>query len=60
VISIFPGAIDSPFWDAVNVNFPREEMMTSEDVAETVVHSIMMPGISVLEEIVMRRVQGDF
>jgi hypothetical protein len=35
-------------------------MMTSEDVAETVVHSIMMPGISVLEEIVMRRVQGDF
>jgi hypothetical protein len=44
----------------VNVNFPREEMMTSEDVAETVVPSIMMPGISVLEEIVMRRVQGDF
>ena len=60
VISVFPGAIDSPFWDAVNANFPREEMMTSEDVAETVVHSIMIPGISVIEEIVMRRVQGDF
>ena len=59
VISVFPGAIDSPFWDVVNVNFPREEMMTSEDVAETVVHSLMIPGISVLEEIVIRRVQGD-
>ncbi len=60
VISVHPGAIDSPFWDAVKAEFPREEMITTDEVAESVVQAVTIPGIAVVEELVIRRVQGDF
>jgi len=60
VISVFPGAIDSPFWESIQGEFPRKEMMNRESVADSVVTAITCPGDSVIEEIVIRRVQGDF
>lgn len=60
VTSVHPGAVNSPFWDNTNADFPREEMMQDKDVAEMIVHVITSPGNTVAEEIVVRRVKGDF
>ena len=60
VISIFPGSIDTPFWDNINVDFPRNQMMKSEDVAESIIDSILAKNNVVNEEIVIRRTAGDF
>ncbi len=60
VISIHPGAVDSSFWDGVNANFPREEMLDSEVVADSIIHAINAPGITTIEELTIRRVGGDF
>ena len=60
VISVHPGAIDTPFWNNVNVDFPKDEMLKSDDVAESVVHAVLAPNNVVQEEIVIRRTGGDF
>ena len=60
VISVHPGAVDTPFWNNVNVDFPKDEMMSSDDVAESIVHAILAPNNVVQEEVVIRRTGGDF
>ena len=60
VISIHPGAIDTPFWNKVNVDFPKDEMLKADDVADSVVHAILAPDNVVQEEVVIRRTGGDF
>ena len=60
VISIFPGAIDTPFWDNVNVDYPKKEMMTSKEVAFAISNTINKNGVGVIEELVIRRNKGDF
>ena len=60
VVSIHPGAVNTPFWDDIKGNFPKNEMLTSEDVAETIYHAITAPNSSVIEEVLVRRNLGDF
>ena len=60
VTSIYPGAIDTNFWNSINVDFPRNEMLSTKDVAETILHSVETPNFSVIEDIVVRRTAGDF
>ena len=60
IISIHPGAIDTNFWNNVNVDFPREEMLSSSDIADTVFHAVEAPNSVVLEEVIIRRTAGDF
>ena len=60
VISVHPGAIDTPFWNNVNVDFPKDEMLKSNDVAESIVHAVLAPNNMVQEEVVIRRTGGDF
>ena len=60
VISIHPGAINTPFWDYSKVDFPRKEMLLSEDVANSVVEAIKAKNNVVHEELVIRRTKGDF
>ena len=60
VVSIHPGAVNSSFWDGVNVDFPRDEMLDSQVVADTIIHAINAPGITTIEELTIRRVGGDF
>ena len=60
VISIYPGAVNTPFWDKIENNFPREEMLDAESLAESIIHSIRTPGNLTVEEMVIRRVAGDF
>ena len=60
VISIFPGAIDTPFWNNVEADFPKNEMMTSKEVAVAISNTINKNGVGVIEELVIRRNKGDF
>ena len=60
VISVHPGAIDTAFWDGISVDFPREEMLSPEMIADSVVHAIEAPGSTVIENLTIRRVGGDF
>ena len=60
VISIHPGAVDTNFWNNVKGDFPRDEMMSSENVAKSIVHAISAPDNIVLEEIDIQRTAGNF
>ena len=60
VISIHPGAIDTPFWNNVKSDFPREEMLSAKDVSLSVVDAILAPNNVVQEELIIRRTAGDF
>ena len=60
VISIHPGAVDTPFWDGAGVNFPREEMLDTNTLSQSIVHAIQSPGNFTIEELVVRRTAGDF
>ena len=60
VISVHPGASDTAFWDDISVDFPREEMLSPEMIADSVVHAIEAPGSTVIENLTIRRVGGDF
>ena len=60
VISIHPGAVDTPFWDGAGANFPREEMLDTNTLAQSIVHAIQSPGNFTIEELVVRRTAGDF
>ena len=60
VISIYPGAVDTPFWDKIKSEFPKDQMLSSSDVASSVINAILAPGNLVQEEIIIRRTAGDF
>ena len=60
VVSVYPGAIDTNFWNSINVDFPRDEMLSCSDLAETIFHTIVAPNSSVIEDVVVRRTAGDF
>ena len=60
VVSVHPGAVDTNFWDNVKGDFPRDEMMSSENVAKSIVHAISAPDNIVLEEIDIQRTAGNF
>ena len=60
VISIHPGAIDTPFWNKVKVDYSKDDMLSSDDVASSIIHAILAPNNLVQEEIIIRRTKGDF
>ena len=59
VISIHPGAIDTPFWDDIKGDFSREEMLSSQDVATSVVDAVLAKNKVVYEQLVIRKTSGD-
>ena len=60
VISVHPGAVDTPLWDQSDSNFPRDEMLSAKDVSDMAVQAILAPNNVVCEKIIIRRTAGDF
>ena len=60
VMTVFPGAIDTPIWDNKNMDKFRSDMMNVKDVSSSIIHAINTPNNCVTEEITIRRVAGDF
>ncbi len=60
VMSVFPGAIDTPFWDKFEHSFERKEMLNLNDCAKMIVDNMLSPGNLVVEDLLIRRLAGDF
>lgn len=55
VTAICPGAVNTEIWDTetVNVNFDRTKMLTPEIVAQTILHTALLPQEAVIEELTL-------
>ncbi len=58
VTAVLPGPVDTPLWQRLWPEAPREKMMPPADVARVVLHAVSMPAGSVVEELVLRPVSG--
>lgn len=52
VVTISPGAVNTPIWDTdtVKADFNREAMLTPEIVAQSILHTVLLPHQAVVEE----------
>lgn len=55
VVSICPGAVNTPLWDTdtVQVELNRKAMLTPEIVAQSILHTVLMPEQAVIESITL-------
>ena len=55
VVSISPGAVNTPIWDTdtVQADFNRSAMLTPEIVANSILHTALLPKQAVIEEITL-------
>jgi len=55
VVSICPGAVNTPLWDTdtVQVDLNRSAMLTPEIVAQSILHAVLMPEQAVIESITL-------
>ena len=59
VISVFPGATETPLWDEAERNKYHEKMMQPEDIAQAILATLDLPRRAAVEEIVIRPIGGD-
>jgi short-subunit dehydrogenase len=58
VLNIYPAATDTEIWNAIEGEWPREQMISAADVANAVVYAISQPpGVSV-ENIMLGNLSG--
>ena len=60
IISIFPGAVNTSFWDKIDTSFSKSEMLDVNVLSKSIVSVIVSPGNFTVEELVVRRTEGDF
>lgn len=55
IITISPGAVNTPIWDTetVHADFNRTSMLTPDVVANSIVHAAMMPAHAVVDEMLV-------
>jgi short-subunit dehydrogenase len=53
VTAICPGAVNTELWDTVAANFDRQTMLTPEIVAESIVHTALLPKQAVIDELTL-------
>ncbi|MGB5971681.1 MAG: SDR family oxidoreductase [Nodosilinea sp.] len=60
VVTISPGAVNTPIWDTdtVQADFDRASMLTPEVVAQTVLHTILLPAEAVIEDLTLMPAGG--
>lgn len=58
VIAALPGSTDTPIWDTLWPEAPREKMMKPETVAEAIVSALKLPPESTVEELAIMPTGG--
>lgn len=58
VIAALPGSTDTPIWDTLWPDAPREKMLRAETVAESVVAALKLPPESTVEELAIMPTGG--
>ncbi|BAY94174.1 oxidoreductase, short chain dehydrogenase/reductase family protein [Tolypothrix sp. PCC 7601] len=55
VTAIYPGAVNTELWDTetVNANFDRSKMLTPEIVAQSILHTALLPPQAVIDELTL-------
>ncbi|BAY24712.1 short-chain dehydrogenase/reductase SDR [Calothrix sp. NIES-2100] len=55
VTAICPGAVNTELWDTetVHVNFDRSKMLTPEIVAQSILHTVLLPPQAVIDELIL-------
>jgi 3-oxoacyl-[acyl-carrier protein] reductase len=59
VIGIIPGATETEIWHEDQRKKYHDRMMQPEDIAHAIVAALRLPSRAVMEEIILRPVQGD-
>jgi NADP-dependent 3-hydroxy acid dehydrogenase YdfG len=59
VVGIYPGAVDTPIWDTIELNHPtnRDGMLDAETVADTVFYVLNQPQKVFIPEIILKPLQ---
>ena len=58
VITVTPGAVDTPLWDAAGADFDRSRMLTPGDVAEAVYGALTFSASAVQDEVLVMPADG--
>lgn len=54
VVTVSPGAVNTPIWDANTMpDFDRSQMLTPELVAQSILHTALLPPQAVIEELMV-------
>lgn len=59
VTGVFAGAVETPFWDGIDGDFDRRQMVRPDDIADAVWMAVNQSATSLVEEIVVRPSCGD-
>ncbi len=59
VINIYPAATDTNIWSSVEGNWPREKMISPNDVASAVAYALSQPADVALENISLSNLTGN-
>jgi 3-oxoacyl-[acyl-carrier protein] reductase len=59
VINIYPAATDTDIWNNVDGNWPRDRMISAEEVAGAVAYALSRPADVMLENITLGNLSGD-
>jgi short-subunit dehydrogenase len=53
VVCICPGAVDTALWDTdtVNLELPKESMLSADAVAQTILHAVSLPDSAVVRDL---------
>ena len=58
VINIYPAATDTDIWNNVDGNWPRDKMISAEEVAGAVAYALSRPADVMLENITLGNLSG--
>ncbi len=60
VVTVSPGAVNTTIWDTdtVQADFDRSAMLTPEIVAQTILHTILLPPEAVIEDLTLMPAGG--
>lgn len=60
VVTVSPGAVDTPIWDTdkVQADFDKTLMLAPETVAKTILHTVLMPPSAVISHLTITPSQG--
>lgn len=55
VMTISPGAVNTPLWDTdtVTADFDRSRMLTSDIVAQTILQAVLLPEQAMIQELIL-------
>jgi short-subunit dehydrogenase len=60
VVTVYPGAVNTPLWDTdtVQADFDRSSMLTPDIVAQSILHAASLPSGAVIEELTVMPAGG--